>query len=712
MACGSRYTPRQAEGVILLRPEGPLRSSPPVSLDVQPRGWRSPWRCRRLQSPELGVAGRRAAAGAPTQPLATAVGFLSLSCAVQARHWRRRRGRARLRDLAARAVSMHIPEMEGQQFTDSELRRVFQKFDKNQNGSVSPKEFLDICMQELHLSLTEVEVRRLFANLDTNQSGEISFAKFRHGIRRNSLLRAVAVNYHVKVDPILPEDYDYSVPTYVAHRHPDFVAETPQGTSSCKEYDPAKHGAVYGEFANIRGMLDYNWHTNYSRERQEWQDQVVRRVAQCTKPQNRPWVIFTCGAMGSGKGWVMSWLSRHNIFPLEHIVHIDPDYFKGLMPEWKGYIAADSEEAGTMCHKESGALQELCQQVAMRGSQNIWIDGSLGDHRWYTKVFERIRKNFQKYRIALIYVYCDPGQLHQRIKKRGRLTGRIVPERKLQDSIRRTREAVDVLSPLTDFAAKIDNRGGVPWLEMCQDRSHSFVTLRNQFRLGKEPKAFPQALGDVSVKRHVLLSEQLDLPAATREALCGGSQELQRIPLLKACRPRLKARLEAEIKSRLDLLDGPVFLCLSPAAEVLLDRHSRARADVPEDARFCCMCHGCTSQGWPVKILPDFEKGTGAFVYLDADGEVVGVNVMSRQPAQEAQFFVKTSKPVGLPADLDWKMELADRWARSVTPPKALRAAEAVAWLLPGELPECPFGGFAYRLYEGQELAFPIVASE
>jgi len=625
--------------------------------------------------------------------------------------------RARLKAGAALRAQRFAGEWSGTVeehcFSDSELRHAFQKIDVNQNGSVSPDEFLQICMQELHLSLTEVEVRRLFANLDTNQSGEISFNKFRHGIQRNALLRTVAINYSTKVDPHVPDDYDYTTPTYIAYRHPDFVVETPEGTSSSKEYDAAKHGDVYGEFAEIRRTLDYAWHTNYTRERQAWQDQVVRRVAQCTKPQNRPWVVFTCGAMGSGKGYTMSWLSKHNIFPLEHIVHIDPDYFKTMMPEWQGYIAADSEEAGTMCHKESGYLQELTQEVAMMGSQNIWIDGSLGDHEWYTMVFQQIRARFQKYRIALIYVYCDREQLVERIKKRGRMTGRIVPMRKLEESIQKTREAVDVLSPLTDFSAKIDNRGDIPWLEICQDRAHSFVTLRSQFQLGKVTKHFPRALRDVAVRRHALLTDQLVLPPETGIALCGGSEEMQRVPLLSACKPRLRARLEAEIKSRLDILKGLVLLLLTPAKEVNMDAHSRQRADIPEYAHYCAMCHGCcTLDGRPLKILPGFTDGTGAFIYLNADREIVAVNVVARNAAQEEQFFMQCAKPLALPADVDWKLELADRWARQVTPPEALGAADAMAWLLPGELPECPFGGFAYRLHDGPEVVFPVVSSE
>ena len=44
--------------------------------------------------------------------------------------------------------------------------------------------------------------------------------------------------------------------------------------------------------------------------------------------------MYTCGAMGAGKGYTLEWMSSHGFFPLESIVHVDPDYFKAVMVEW------------------------------------------------------------------------------------------------------------------------------------------------------------------------------------------------------------------------------------------------------------------------------------------------------------------------------------------------------------------------------------------
>merc|ERR1719228_2467624 len=102
----------------------------------------------------------------------------------------------------------------------------------------------------------------------------------------------------------------------------------------------------------------------------------------------------------------MRWLLAHGYLPLKHLVHIDPDYFKTLMPEWKGYLKRDISSAGTLCHRESGYIQELAQEVALSNGLHTWVDGSLRDYSWFAKVFEDIHKRFPEYSIAIFYIHA------------------------------------------------------------------------------------------------------------------------------------------------------------------------------------------------------------------------------------------------------------------------------------------------------------------
>lgn len=267
------------------------------------------------------------------------------------------------------------------------------------------------------------------------------------------------------------ERFDYTVPTHLAHRHPTYAADGREGLSSVAQYDPAVHGEVYGDFADIRKTFDYSWHVNYSRDRQLWQDTLVRQAVGVAVPQEQPWAVFTCGAMGAGKGHVMGWLARHRSFPLKNMARIDPDLFKSAMPEWDGYKRKDKMQAGSMCHKESAFLQQLAQEVAMRARRDVWIDGTLADFGWYSHIFQDMRKRFPEYRIAIVYVYCSPDEVIARASRRGLQTGRFVPEETLWKSVEATKRSVDALGPLADVVAKVDNQAGTPWLQLCSEHS-------------------------------------------------------------------------------------------------------------------------------------------------------------------------------------------------------------------------------------------------
>ena len=98
--------------------------------------------------------------------------------------------------------------------------------------------------------------------------------------------------------------YDWKLATCFNHVAPGYKAENAIGTSLTKQYDPILHGELYGDFIDIRRTIDYSWHTNYSKARQLWQDQVVKNIAPCRDAkQTWPWLVLTAGAMGAGMSY-------------------------------------------------------------------------------------------------------------------------------------------------------------------------------------------------------------------------------------------------------------------------------------------------------------------------------------------------------------------------------------------------------------------------
>ena len=81
-------------------------------------------------------------------------------------------------------------------------------------------------------------------------------------------------------------------------------------------------GKPYSQLSLDWCSVDYSWHTNYTPERQRWQDSIVSRTVSRDRNDDdvgQSWIVFTAGAMGAGKGYAMKWLSTHGIVELVSI---------------------------------------------------------------------------------------------------------------------------------------------------------------------------------------------------------------------------------------------------------------------------------------------------------------------------------------------------------------------------------------------------------
>ncbi|CAD7931923.1 unnamed protein product [Amoebophrya sp. A120] len=320
---------------------------------------------------------------------------------------------------------------------------------------------------------------------------------------RPSFARTISKN-----DYTIPENYDFSKSTEENYSVPHDSDNVPPGGNKTNT------NKFVGPFKQIRQtLMDYSYHGAYCESRQHWQDNCIRKsvllnsnsngllyygttdnsmtnsasggssagvvttpTASNTNPQqhfspvllrkrstsptyqsNRPWLILTCGSMGSGKGWVLGWMSSKNILPLESISKIDPDHFKTLMPEWKQYLKQSLRQAGTLCHKESGYIAEIAQEVAMKQNLTLWVDGSLHNYEFYTKKIAYIRQNYPQYKIAILAITASDEIIANRLKKRAKETGRVVPPARARTAAKALAVAVPKLIPLVDFYARIDN---------------------------------------------------------------------------------------------------------------------------------------------------------------------------------------------------------------------------------------------------------------
>ncbi|CAD7971873.1 unnamed protein product [Amoebophrya sp. A25] len=355
----------------------------------------------------------------------------------------------------------------------------------------------------------------------------VTFCRFRQAALRAQFLRNVlesmARGPTLVTSFAVPEDYDYSRST-----EENYALEPPSVEAS----SPGSNVFFGGPWDDIRRKMDYSYHAHYSELRQQWQDRVVASTIRKSEPIHRPWLIYSGGAMGAGKGYVMRWLSATGYVPMEQCVRIDPDLFKTLMPEFDHYIERGfANEAGTMCHKESGALQELCLEAALRRSQNVWVDGSLRNADWVVSQVQDIRKRFPHYRIAVVFVYAPEEVVRRRVKARGEKTGRFVPEKELAESLQGSAQSVDKLVPHVDVVARVRNED-FPMLESLErvDYSGDFSRMGTLFAPALAVSIdeydpdwlhrFPFRLPDL---RFSILMRNVRLVSTDLQTLAGGS---------------------------------------------------------------------------------------------------------------------------------------------------------------------------------------------
>ncbi len=62
-------------------------------------------------------------------------------------------------------------------------------------------------------------------------------------------------------------------------------------------------------------------------------------------------------------------------------------------------------------------------ESAMQDRQHVWVDGSLSDSRWYSRVLDDIRERFPHYRIAIFYISASEETIRARIQIRADVTG-------------------------------------------------------------------------------------------------------------------------------------------------------------------------------------------------------------------------------------------------------------------------------------------------
>eukprot|EP00397_Hematodinium_sp_SG-2012_P007570 GEMP01007617.1.p1 GENE.GEMP01007617.1~~GEMP01007617.1.p1 ORF type:complete len:714 (+),score=128.89 GEMP01007617.1:215-2356(+) len=598
-------------------------------------------------------------------------------------------------------------------FVPRRLQTIFQQLTSEGRDTLCLESFRESALK-LELDLDGEEVDRVWAAIDTKNSGEITFDQFCFGIKQRSFLKNLLNVVHIRSHMMefkVPKNFDYLKPT-------------------CENYSAGPDEPYVGPFRETRMTRDSSYHGRYTKERQLWQDSVVQCVVHKTSINLRPWLIFTAGTPGAGKGHVMRWLSNNEYLPLEEVVHIDPDYFKRLMPEWKKYVELSDENAGTLTHKESGFIQELCLEVALRYKQNTWVDGSLQSGEFYKELFQDVRERFPEYRIAIFYIYASEAVVRERCIARAKTTGRAIPEATINQGMKKPWMTLQMLTPLCDFLASIKN-DDEPKLETFQriDRSGDCLRIRKTFARTAYANEFPYSLPPLFV------TTVWSRPFGTGTSSVSTAGSIgSRITDADILHNKTANGVKCSI-----LISGNECnrYVASPPTEVEWSQKRRGIAGVPEEAKY--MLFLCREQG----VGPPDGFGTfanlvrarsthGAMLFYDRNGAPLCLNVLHFSDVSVKRL--ETKEMFSLNYEVPYKREEHKSYDVAFTfgPPELItatylqnttdrvfpclqqrlreRGAREVGFVRPGELKEInnADAGFVYTLTESSVVFFPI----
>lgn len=220
------------------------------------------------------------------------------------------------------------------------------------------------------------------------------------------------------------------------------------------------------KFELERKSLDYSYFPQYPITRQlSIQDVIIEKflndnvepVMTPRKKLSHPWLIYTCGAYGSGKSHS---LKHYGFFPNTNFVLIDPDRIKTEILRLS-LSNSDEEKTNTInqneLHLESTFIASILEFIMIKHKRNVFIDGSLHDHEWYRAYFKDVKTKHPHYQLGIIRVNCSLKVALERCLKRGLDTKRTIPVNVIQSIHEKSAASFQILQNDVDVVIEMDN---------------------------------------------------------------------------------------------------------------------------------------------------------------------------------------------------------------------------------------------------------------
>ena len=243
----------------------------------------------------------------------------------------------------------------------------------------------------------------------------------------------------------------------------------------------------YGNYAEIRKRLDYDYHCRYRKERQWLHDGIIEHFLEseasdlCWLKPKDPWLILTVGPPGAGKRYSIDHLIRLGRMPLLSYIFVDPDEIRRMLPEYELFVERVPEKVDELTKKEAGYIAETMVHATLNDGRNVFFDGCLQDADWYCKFLDALKEQRPGLRIGIIHVAAERSIILDRIHMRAKETGREISEEDLDRMLDSIPSCLEKVRPYVEMIWQIRNDDepelvGSNWVEFSM-----FFTQQSAF---------------------------------------------------------------------------------------------------------------------------------------------------------------------------------------------------------------------------------------
>lgn len=165
----------------------------------------------------------------------------------------------------------------------------------------------------------------------------------------------------------------------------------------------------------------------YTAQRQEVHQDIIRQSLASLQPAvEQPLAIYLGGGSASGKTSISNMLVQSIQDSREHVLVIDSDKIKTMLPEYDRFLKVDPEKMAQMLHDESSDIATRLYEEGLKSRVNIILDGTMKNAEKYEGFIKMARE--QQYTVSAVIADVPLEEAFKRAEIRYEIEKRRVPE--------------------------------------------------------------------------------------------------------------------------------------------------------------------------------------------------------------------------------------------------------------------------------------------